>query len=85
MNMGDQISSIAPGMQADITAFDGDPLKDVNAALRPVFVTKIGGLAARLAIPPFETLTGGVASLITPTGRKAFVAEYVFSLRSRGQ
>jgi imidazolonepropionase-like amidohydrolase len=42
MNMGDQIGSIAPGMQADIIAFDGDPLKDVNAARRAVFVMKAG-------------------------------------------
>jgi imidazolonepropionase-like amidohydrolase len=42
MNMGDQIGSLAPGMQADIIAFDGDPLKDVNAARRAVFVMKAG-------------------------------------------
>lgn len=42
MNVGDQIGSIAPGMQADIIAFDGDPLKDVNAARRAVFVMKAG-------------------------------------------
>jgi imidazolonepropionase-like amidohydrolase len=30
--MGDQIGSIAAGMQADIVAFDGNPLQDVNAA-----------------------------------------------------
>jgi len=29
-------------MQADIIAFDGDPLKDVNAARRAVFVMKAG-------------------------------------------
>ena len=42
MNMGDQIGSIVAGMQADIIAFDGDPLKDVNAARRAVFVMKAG-------------------------------------------
>jgi imidazolonepropionase-like amidohydrolase len=42
MNMGDQIGSIAPGMQADIIAFEGDPLKDVNAARRAVFVMRAG-------------------------------------------
>jgi imidazolonepropionase-like amidohydrolase len=42
MNMGDQIGALAPGMQADIIAFDGDPLKDVNAARRAVFVMKAG-------------------------------------------
>jgi cytosine/adenosine deaminase-related metal-dependent hydrolase len=38
--LGDQIGSIAPGMQADIIAFDGDRLKDVNAARHAVFVMK---------------------------------------------
>jgi imidazolonepropionase-like amidohydrolase len=42
MNMGDRLGSLAPGMQADIIAFDGDPLKDVNAAGRAVFVMKGG-------------------------------------------
>jgi imidazolonepropionase-like amidohydrolase len=42
MGMGDQIGSIAPGMQADIVAFDGNPLLDVNAAGRAVFVMKSG-------------------------------------------
>jgi imidazolonepropionase-like amidohydrolase len=42
MNTGDQIGSLAPGMQADIIAFDGDPLKDVSAARRAVFVMKAG-------------------------------------------
>ena len=42
LRMGDQIGSIAPGMQADIVAFDGNPLQDVNAAARAVFVMKGG-------------------------------------------
>ena len=42
MNTGDSIGSLAPGMQADIIAFDGDPLKDVSAARRAVFVMKAG-------------------------------------------
>jgi imidazolonepropionase-like amidohydrolase len=42
LKMGDQIGSIAPGMQADIVAFDGNPLTDVNAAARAVFVMKGG-------------------------------------------
>jgi len=31
LGMGDQIGSIAPGLQADIIALDGDPLKDITA------------------------------------------------------
>lgn len=40
--MQDQIGTIAPGMQADIIALDGDPLKDITAVRRVVFVMKGG-------------------------------------------
>lgn len=54
MGMGDQIGSLVPGLQADIIALDGDPLKDITAVRRVVFVMK-GGIvyknAARSAIP----------------------------------
>ncbi len=36
------IGSIAPGLQADIIALDGDPLKDITAVRRVVFVMKGG-------------------------------------------
>ncbi|HEX6043659.1 MAG TPA: amidohydrolase family protein [Pyrinomonadaceae bacterium] len=42
MGMSDQIGSIAPGLQADIIALDGDPLKDITALRRVVFVMKGG-------------------------------------------
>ncbi len=42
LNLGNEIGSIAPGMQADIVGFDGDPLKDVYASGRAVFVMKGG-------------------------------------------
>ena len=42
LGMGDQIGSIAPGLQADIIALDGDPLKDITAVRRVVFVMKAG-------------------------------------------
>jgi imidazolonepropionase-like amidohydrolase len=42
MGLADQIGSIAPGMQADIIALDGDPLKDITAVRRVVFVMKGG-------------------------------------------
>ena len=42
MNMQDQIGSLAAGMQADIVGFDGNPLQDVTAARRAVFVMKGG-------------------------------------------
>jgi imidazolonepropionase-like amidohydrolase len=43
LGMADQIGSISPGLQADIIALDGDPLKDITAVRRVVFVMK-GGL-----------------------------------------
>ena len=54
LGMGDQIGTIAPGLQADIIALDGDPLKDITAVRRVVFVMKGGVVyknAARGAIP----------------------------------
>lgn len=42
MGLANQIGSIAPGLQADIIALDGDPLKDITAVRRVVFVMKNG-------------------------------------------
>ena len=42
MRLSDQIGSIAVGLQADIIALDGDPLKDITAVRRVVFVMKSG-------------------------------------------
>lgn len=42
LGMGNQIGSIAPGFEADIIALDGDPLKDITAVRRVVFVMKGG-------------------------------------------
>ena len=56
LGMGDQIGSIASGFQADIIALDGDPLKDITAVRRVVFVMKGGVVyknAARGAIPAY--------------------------------
>jgi len=56
MRMGERIGSIAPGYEADIIALDGDPLKDITAVRRVVFVMK-GGVVykhvARGAIPSY--------------------------------
>jgi imidazolonepropionase-like amidohydrolase len=46
MGLADQIGSIAPGLQADIIALQGDPLKDITAVRRVVFVMK-GGVVYR--------------------------------------
>lgn len=56
IGLGDQIGTIAPGFQADIIALDGDPVKDITAVRRVVFVMK-GGLvyknAGRGVIPAY--------------------------------
>ena len=49
LGMGDQVGSIAPGREADIIAFDGNPLNDVKAAARVVFVMKGGRIFENLA------------------------------------
>jgi len=57
LGMADQIGSIAPGLQADIIALDGDPLKDITAVRRVVFVMKGGTVyknAEHRAVPDFE-------------------------------
>lgn len=56
LGMGDEIGTIAPGMQADIIALGGDPLKDITSVRRVVFVMK-GGVVyknvARGAVPEY--------------------------------
>jgi len=42
LNMGDKIGSIAPGLEADIVAIEGNPLQDITALRRVVFVMKGG-------------------------------------------
>ena len=49
LGMADQIGSIAPGLEADIIALDGDPLKDITAVRRVVFVMKGGAVYKNVA------------------------------------
>jgi imidazolonepropionase-like amidohydrolase len=54
LGMADQIGSIAPGLEADLIALDGDPAKDITAVRRVVFVMKAGVVyknVARISIP----------------------------------
>ena len=56
LGMSDRIGSIASGLQADIIALDGDPLRDITAVRRVVFVMKGGVVyknAARGTMPSF--------------------------------
>ena len=56
MGLSDEIGTLAPGMQADVIALDGDPTKDITAVRRVVFVMK-GGMVyknvAKDAIPVY--------------------------------
>jgi imidazolonepropionase-like amidohydrolase len=49
LGMANQIGSIAPGLQADIIALDGDPLTDITAVRRVVFVMKGGAVYKNVA------------------------------------
>jgi imidazolonepropionase-like amidohydrolase len=40
--MQNEIGTIAPGLHADIIALDGDPIQDITAVRRVVFVMKDG-------------------------------------------
>ncbi len=42
LGMADRIGSIAPGLEADLVATDGNPLEDISAVRRVVFVMKGG-------------------------------------------
>jgi imidazolonepropionase-like amidohydrolase len=42
MHLGNEIGSIAPGLQADIIAVPGDPTKDITALRNVKFVMKGG-------------------------------------------
>ncbi|MCX6603538.1 MAG: amidohydrolase family protein [Acidobacteria bacterium] len=49
LGLGDQIGTIAPGFAADLIAIEGDPLKDITAVRRVVFVMKDGKVYKNVA------------------------------------
>jgi imidazolonepropionase-like amidohydrolase len=58
LNLADSIGTIAPGLQADLIAVDGNPLQDITAMRRVVFVMKGGKVYHRTSnaasSPPTE-------------------------------
>jgi imidazolonepropionase-like amidohydrolase len=50
LGLQDRIGSIAPGLEADIIALDGDPLKDITTVRRVVFVMKGGKVFVNQAL-----------------------------------
>jgi len=54
MGIADQIGALSPGLQADIIAVDGDPLKEITAARRVVFVMR-GGRVFKNEIRPIPS------------------------------
>ena len=49
LNLGAKIGTLSPGMEADIVAVAGDPLKDITALRRVVFVMKGGKVFKNVA------------------------------------
>jgi imidazolonepropionase-like amidohydrolase len=49
LGLGDRIGTLAPGMEADLIAVDGDPLSDITALRRVVFVMKGGEVYRNVA------------------------------------
>jgi len=47
LRQGDSFGRIAPGLRADLAAFQGDPASDIGATARPVFVMKDGRVYRR--------------------------------------
>ena len=52
LGLNDTIGSIAPGFEADLIAVDGDPIQDVTALQRVVFVMKGGKVYKNVAAGP---------------------------------
>ena len=49
LNMKDKIGTIAPGLEADLAAVDGNPLEDITAVNRAAFVMKGGKVYKNIA------------------------------------
>ena len=61
LGMKERIGTAAPGFEADLIAVEGDPLTDITALRRVVFVMK-GGIVQKDIPPPFEPVQRGLFS-----------------------
>jgi imidazolonepropionase-like amidohydrolase len=52
LGLGDRIGRLAPGMEADLLAVEGDPLADITALRRVAFVMKGGRVYRNVASTP---------------------------------
>ncbi len=50
LRLSDVVGSVAPGMQADLVAVEGDPLKDITAVRRVAFVMRAGKVYKNVAL-----------------------------------
>jgi len=64
LNMDTRVGTLAPGMAADIVAVAGDPLKDITALRRTVFVMKEGMIFKNQANLGRSGIAGGI---LTPS------------------
>ena len=55
LQMQDKIGAVAPGLEADLVAIEGDPLKDIEALRRVAWVMK-GGHVVKGLSPTFEQI-----------------------------
>lgn len=63
LGIGDSVGTIAPGMQADLIGVDGDPLTDIAALQRVLFVMKAGRVYRDRHATPNRPLPAGAAAL----------------------
>jgi imidazolonepropionase-like amidohydrolase len=49
LGLGDRIGTLAPGFEADLVAIDGNPLEDITAVRRVLFVMKGGRVMKNIA------------------------------------
>ena len=70
--MADSLGVVAPGMLADLIAVDGDPLTDIGALRRVVFVVKHGKVSQRRAVMSWVDARGRLPATPYPSHPRLF-------------